>query len=151
SKSVDGAGTWRQVDADLIDKRVQTVVVDHRSPGVIYALALTGLYKSTDGAVQWNRVGASTLPVAPLYGLGIDPIKSATLYLSVVADEQSADVAKLKADGSAFVYSTYLGGGLSDVGKAIAVDKAGAAYVTGRTQSLNFPTTEGVFQRVGGE
>ena len=37
-------------------------------------------------------------------------------------------------------YSTYLGGGASDRGEAIAVDGAGSAYVTGFTYSANFPT-----------
>src|SRR5205807_6540606 len=38
------------------------------------------------------------------------------------------------------VYSTYLGGSLEDEGHGIAIDSAGNAYVTGPTQSLNFPT-----------
>jgi len=43
------------------------------------------------------------------------------------------------------VYSTYLGGSSLDWGRAIAVDGAGSAYVTGNTQSTNFPTTVGAF------
>src|SRR5262249_48897569 len=44
-------------------------------------------------------------------------------------------------------YSTYLGGsgnnslfGSGDVGNDIAVDSAGSAYLTGSTESINFPT-----------
>ena len=43
-------------------------------------------------------------------------------------------------------YSTYLGGNGLDEGRAIAVDDAGDAYVTGYTTSTNFPTTPGAFQ-----
>ncbi len=55
-------------------------------------------------------------------------------------------VSKLTADGSALVYSTYLGGSDSDKASGIAVDAAGNAYVTGNTASANFPTTSGAFQ-----
>jgi pimeloyl-ACP methyl ester carboxylesterase len=44
------------------------------------------------------------------------------------------------------VYSTYLGGGDSDVGEGLAVDATGHAYVTGWTWSLDFPTTPGAVQ-----
>lgn len=37
-------------------------------------------------------------------------------------------------------YSTYLGGASEDVGHGIAVDLVGSAYVTGITQSSDFPT-----------
>jgi hypothetical protein len=56
-------------------------------------------------------------------------------------------VAKLNPAGTALVYSTFLGGGSFDWGRAIAVDSAGNAYVAGRTQSSTFPTTSNAFDR----
>jgi|CXWL01.1.fsa_nt_gi hypothetical protein len=56
-----------------------------------------------------------------------------------------AYVAKLNAAGSALVYSTYLGGSTGDYGYGIAVDQAGNAFVTGETNSADFPTTAGAF------
>src|SRR6266481_5783987 len=59
-------------------------------------------------------------------------------------------VTKLDPTGSQLVYSTYLGGsgGFSgDGGDAIAIDASGSAYVTGSTNSLDFPTTGNAFQR----
>ena len=50
-------------------------------------------------------------------------------------------VTKLNAAGSALVYSTYLGGSASDIGRAIAVDNFGNAYVTGSTDSPTQPGT----------
>jgi hypothetical protein len=61
-----------------------------------------------------------------------------------------AFVAKLTADGAALVYVTYLGGSNGEEGIGIAVDATGAAYVTGRTNSPDFPTTPGAFQVIGG-
>ncbi len=37
-------------------------------------------------------------------------------------------------------YSTYLGGGGTDIGTNVVVDNRGASYVTGETSSSNFPT-----------
>jgi len=51
-----------------------------------------------------------------------------------------AFVSKINPTGSAFIYSTYLGGSGDDQGLGIAVDSAGSAYVTGNTSSTNFPT-----------
>ncbi len=56
-----------------------------------------------------------------------------------------AVVTKINAEGSALVYSTYLGGIDVDFPFAIAVDASGNAYVTGETRSTNFPTTPGAF------
>src|SRR5215218_4085234 len=44
-------------------------------------------------------------------------------------------------------YSTFLGGTNEDEGLGIAVDADGRAYVTGPTQSTDFPTTTGAFDR----
>lgn len=62
------------------------------------------------------------------------------------AIEWDAFVTKLNFDGTALVYSTFLGGSGRDVGESIAVDAAHNAYIAGETQSRNFPTTPGAFQ-----
>jgi hypothetical protein len=57
-----------------------------------------------------------------------------------------AFVTKLNASGSALAYSTFLGGAGEDEGRGIAV-RDGRAYVTGFTQSADYPTTPGAFDR----
>ena len=51
-----------------------------------------------------------------------------------------AFISKLSPSGNSLSYSTYLGGNDSDAGHGIAVDGYGNAYVTGKTDSRNFPT-----------
>ena len=53
-------------------------------------------------------------------------------------------VSKFNATGSALVYSTYLGGGGADDPYAIAVDPSGNVYITGRTNSSDFPLTNAI-------
>ena len=67
-------------------------------------------------------------------------------------DGGAADVfvTKLSAAGSHLLYSTYLGGSNDDLGYGIAVDAAGSAYVTGNTQSTNFPTVNPLQATNGG-
>lgn len=57
-----------------------------------------------------------------------------------------AFIAKLVPDGSAYAYSTFLGGTGCDVGNAIAVDTNGNAFVSGTTSSTDFPTTQDAYQ-----
>ena len=55
--------------------------------------------------------------------------------------DQDAFVTKLSPSGNSLLYSTYLGGnGSNDAGFSIAVDGSGSAYVTGLTDSTDFPT-----------
>ena len=48
-------------------------------------------------------------------------------------------VAKMNPAGSALLYSTYVGGSAADEGRSIVVDSSGNAYVTGYTESEDFP------------
>lgn len=48
------------------------------------------------------------------------------------------------------IYSSYLGGSSSDQGYSITVGKNGNIYITGRTSSTNFPTTNNAYQTQNG-
>ena len=57
-----------------------------------------------------------------------------------------AFVTKLNSQGSAVVYSTFLGGGGMDAGRGIAIDSTGNSYVTGITSSPDFPLVAGALR-----
>ena len=60
--------------------------------------------------------------------------------------DHDAFVARLSADGSALLYSTFLGGSDVDKGWGMAVHPSdGTAFVVGRIRSSDFPTTPGAF------
>jgi hypothetical protein len=67
-------------------------------------------------------------------------------YDPTVNLNSDAFVTKLNVSGSGLDYSTALGGSAFEQGDGIAVDTAGSAYVTGYTQSANFPVTPGAPQ-----
>ena len=63
-------------------------------------------------------------------------------YQQSLAGGLNAFVAKLGATGGSLIYSTFLGGGASDQGRAIALDASGDAFIAGQTTSSNFPTLD---------
>jgi hypothetical protein len=65
------------------------------------------------------------------------PIKDA--YQKAEAGSSDVFVTKLSPKGKSLIYSTYLGGLREEQGFRIAVDNSGAAYITGYTESTNFP------------
>ena len=65
------------------------------------------------------------------------------------AGNGDAFVTKIDSAGSAFVYSSYLGGPSDEGGYAIGIDSAGNAYVAGAATASGFPTA-GAFQSAYG-
>jgi hypothetical protein len=118
------------------------VKVNPAGTGVVYSTYLGGGGRgiAVDGAGSAYVVG----PGGPN-----TPIKNAlepAMYGSPV-------LMKLTPDGSALVYSTFLGGSggtaygeANDSAVGVAVDAAGNAYVTGAAVSLDFPFTLNAFR-----
>lgn len=69
---------------------------------------------------------------------------------SVMQESTDAFITKLDSSGSSLVYSTFLGGSDFEEGRGIAVDPSGNAYVTGQTDSVNFPTVNALQPIFGG-
>jgi photosystem II stability/assembly factor-like uncharacterized protein len=76
---------------------------------------------------------------AILVGFTSSPNFPVVNALQPTVNRSDAFVSKLNPTGSAFVYSTYLGGSAPDTATGITTDAAGNAYVVGTTLSGNFP------------
>ncbi len=91
-------------------------------------------------------------------GTGLFPT-TAGVFQPLLAGMIDAFVLELKNDGSSLVYSSFLGGSKNDLvgmyttpvsyssyGMGISVNSKGEAFVTGSTESSDFPVTAGAFQ-----
>jgi hypothetical protein len=101
-------------------------------------LAGSGMDQALAVAVDWNGntyvAGSTTSPDFPLTNL------LQSVYKGTGDPTQpNAFVAEISADGSDLIYSAYLGGRGPDLGAAIGVDANGNAWVTGSTESPDFP------------
>jgi hypothetical protein len=98
------------------------------------ALKLDG----NDNAVVTGRTYSSTFPT------------TAGAYDTAHNGGMDVFVLKLKlaADVGSLLYSTFVGGNSGDEGLALALDGDGNAVVTGGTQSPDFPTTAGAYDRI---
>ncbi len=87
-KSTDGAASWLKVNnglipAEILDASlslgVNTLVVDPVVPHTVYAGTTKGLFKTTNGAESWVRIGES-LPDQFISSLVLDPTNPQVLY-----------------------------------------------------------------------
>ena len=70
---------------------------------------------------------------------------TATAYQPALNGERDAFVAQINAQGTLLAYATYLGGSESESGYALTSHGQGSVYVTGQTNSADFPTTPGAY------
>lgn len=114
--------------------RTRELVID---PVVVYSAYFGG--SATEGS---NAVAADGSGNAYITGY-----TASTDFPTVNAEQGqqngslNAFIAKISADGTKLIYSTYLGGSATDIGTSIAVDSNGNALVTGWTESKDFPVS----------
>jgi hypothetical protein len=111
--------------------------------GVIYATYLGGSTSEKPYGVACNAAGEATIAGATQSGNFPTTTGAHDRILGGPAD---AFVARLTADGTSLVFSTFLGGSDSDEADDVALDPSGDAWVTGVTASSTFPTTPGAVQ-----
>jgi Beta-propeller repeat/Cep192 domain 4/Divergent InlB B-repeat domain len=116
--------------------------------------------RTTAAALRYASYLASTAdrtnavavgPDGTVYVAGVTLASSATASdpAKTTGGEGNAFVARLSADGSRLLYFIYLGKSGLDEARAIAVDAAGNAYVTGETRAVDFPVLNPFQSRCG--
>jgi hypothetical protein len=130
--SISLSGFVSKVAADGASLVYSTTVGTNTGKAKAIVLDADGNAYITGGASK--QQGATGWPVTPgaFQALGVGSF--------------DAFVTKLNPQGSALVFSTYLGGSANEDGHGIALDGARNVYVAGVTNSTNFPVTAGAFQ-----
>ncbi len=155
-KSVDGGLTWKASNNGLpnIDPetggtttQIRALGIDQSNPMILYLGSAGGLFKSSDGGASWQGSGKA-LTTSVVSALALDPADAKILYAGSGSEAGDAFIARIKSDGTALDYFTFLGGGDGDNGNGIVVTAAGAVLVTGQTTSFNFPVSSDARQKV---
>jgi hypothetical protein len=134
-------------DLEAYDARKRLVI----DPEVVYATYFGGSLGTSISGIAADSQG-SVYVVGDTFAHDFptqDPIQGTNRH----SENYSAIVTKFSPSGDSLVYSTYLGGstaGTNDIGTAIALDSTGAAYITGLTNSPDFPTRIPIQASLGG-
>ncbi|MBX3304142.1 MAG: hypothetical protein KF693_18160, partial [Nitrospira sp.] len=112
-KSTDQAAHWEKVNNGLVPPEmvktsralnVTSIVVDPYDPDTVYAATLSGLYKTTDAAQAWKRIGVS-LADQMIVAMVLDRSRQGVIYIAgrdgVHRSEDSGETWKLIDSGLA--------------------------------------------------
>ena len=105
--------------------------------GTVGADGVTAITADNDGSAY--LVGSTQDSAFPVTAGAFQTAFAGTANFGIFPAD--AFVAKLNPSGSAMVWATFLGGSGNDGGNAITVDPSGNVWVSGTTQSADFPTT----------
>lgn len=114
---------------------------------LVYSTFIGGIYDDSGNAIALDQNG-NVYVTGYTYSRDY-PTTSGAYDLNYNLDYNFSDVfvTKLNADGSALVYSTFIGGMKSEYTYAIELDAYTNAYIVGETGSTDYPTISGAFDR----
>jgi hypothetical protein len=121
---------------------------DHSTPLVIDPVLSYGTYLGGSDSEQGLAIATDSRGDAYVAGstMSTDFPTDKPLQRQNMGDV-NVFVGKFNTAGTAFVYSTYIGGSRSDEAVALAVDRGGDAYITGDTSSDDYPTSHALQSR----
>jgi hypothetical protein len=138
------AGTFQTSNAG--DDDVVITKLNHLGNALIFSTYLGGTgYEGAYGGIALDAFG--NIYVAGTTTSSDFPVTTGAYQMQTsIADGVDVFVTKVNPTGTALIYSTYLGGSEDELCTKMVVDKAGNAYVTGLTPSIDFDTTAGAYQ-----
>jgi hypothetical protein len=106
-----------------------------------YSLVYSTYFGGTDGNTSVNGIALDSAGFIYLIGTtnATDLPLTTSGYAQVMWGSQDAFLAELDRNSASPVYSTYLGGELTDEGRSIAVGSDGKVYFAASTTSTQFP------------
>lgn len=121
--------------------------LDANGSSLVYSTFLggTGTSVESDSGQELVLNALDEVFVVGMTSGGGFPTTPDAVQASYGGGTHDAFVTKLDS-GGAIAYSTFLGGGGTDRGHSITIDSLENIYVTGHTNSSNFPTTVGAFR-----
>lgn len=143
-------GAFQAVSPDPLGRSSFVTKLSPAGNALVYSTYLSGGPGSWEEA---NDIAVDTSGNAYVTGWttadsfpAVNPLQPSTASPSF----PEAFVTKINPAGSALVYSTPLGGSDHEQGLGVAVDALGRAYVTGSTNSIDFPTVNPYQSTYGG-
>ncbi len=163
-KTIDGGQNWKAANRGLFGTSIISLALDPDNHATVHAgaAAAGGEIFVTKINSQGTALDYSTyLGFGLVRSIAVDQFGNAYVFgetpggFPVTADafkifnlslNDDAFVSKISATGAHLLFSTYLGGAASDFAGGIATHPSGNVYVSGATDSSNFPVTPGAFQ-----
>jgi beta-propeller repeat-containing protein len=144
-------GVRREVEASFQPGRAgslsfKVAAFDRGAPLIIDPVVTYATYVGGNFAAPFNSMAIDADGNAYITGTANDDFPTtAGAYQATLKGANDVFVTKLNADGTQLIYSTFIGGSSDDAGYAVAIDMSGHAYVTGVTESSDFPVVNTTF------
>lgn len=135
SMSTDKGVTWSPTDASL-----RPTAIAAGPNGDLFAVTAEGIVRRSAGG-EWGRAGNGPANTR-LAGLAADPTGQSGIFAHGSTFEDLY-VGTLSSDGSELLFATYLGGASMDRPGAVAHDREGALWLSGRSFSRDFLSPDG--------
>ncbi len=122
--------------------------IDPSVPSLVFSAVFGSLENDEAHSVALGPAGEAF--VAGLAGSSDFPVTPGAFDTTFGGVFLDAFLLRMNPNGSALLYSTFLGGSANELAAFVAVDEHGVATVAGETSSTDFPTTPGAFQETFG-